>query len=110
MTAKQEPKRSLPKYKYPPNVLTVSMLDNLVDNGIMLKIEQSQTHFIRNLDSQKRYGKALFGAGYLLSDKAAAKIVAAKIAAKIAADQAKEDNTLQWVLSDKEMDIIKSLK
>jgi hypothetical protein len=99
MTAKQEPKRSLPKYKYPPNVLTVSMLDNLVDNGITLKIEQSQVHFIRNLDSQKRYGKAIFGAGFLLSEKAIAEKAIAEKAAAIV-----------WSLSDREIDIIKSLK
>jgi hypothetical protein len=102
LMAKREPKRSLPKYEYPPNVLTVTMLDKLVDNGMTIKIEKSQTFHIKRLDCQKRHGKTIFGGGYLLSEKAAAEKAAEKTLG--------EDGAIVWHLSDREKDIIKSLK
>ena len=49
---------------------------------------------MRSLDSQREAGKAIFGAGFFLSEKAAAE--------KAAAEET-------WELSERELEIIKSL-
>ena len=89
---------SLPKYQYPPNVLTVSNLQKLVERGIAFSVEKSHVKHIRGLDDQKKHGKVLFGSGFLLSDKAAAD--------KAAAEQ---DNVMVWKLSPREQNIISEL-
>ena len=95
--------RQLPRYEYPPEVLTSSMLGNMAQHGIALEIEEKHTYFIRALDSQKESGKALFGSGFLLSEKAAAE----KAAAEKAAAEKVDANI--WELSDREREIVKSL-
>ena len=66
--------------------------------GQELKIKRSDAAPIRELDMQKEQGKAIFGGGYLLSEKAAAEKAAAEKAAATV-----------WQLSDREKDIVKSL-
>lgn len=89
---------NLPKYVYPPNVLTVSMVAWMVDKGIGITIPKHATQHCRGLDSQKKHGKAIFGSGFLLSDSAAAE--------KAAAEKA---NVIEWELSSRERDIIENL-
>ena len=90
--------KELPKYSYPDEVLTATMLGYMAAHGTSLEIDAKDVHFIRALDSQKESGKGLFGSGFLLSEKAAAeKAAAEKIDANI------------WELSDREREIIKSL-
>lgn len=93
-----EKKISLPKYEYPNNVLTVSNVTKLIDRGVSFRVDKSDTAHCRSLDSQKKHGKALFGSGFLLSQKAAAEKAAAEKAAAIV-----------WELSEKEKQIIASL-
>jgi hypothetical protein len=72
------------------------------DTPLTIKREDSQ--YVRYLDSQKEYGdKAIFGSGYLLSEKAAAEKAAAE---KAAAEKAAAH---VWELSEREWEIIKSL-
>ena len=90
--------KELPKYSYPDEVLTATMLGYMAAHGTSLEIEAKDVHFIRALDSQKESGKGVFGSGFLLSEKAAAeKAAAEKIDANI------------WKLSDRERQIVKSL-
>ena len=95
--------RQLPRYEYPPEVLTSSMLGYMAQHGIALEIEEKHTYFIRALDSQKESGKGLFGSGFLLSEEAAAEKAAAEKAA------AEKIDTNIWELSDREREIVKSL-
>lgn len=95
--------RQLPRYEYPPEVLTSSMLGYMAQHGIALEIEEKHTYFIRALDSQKESGKGLFGSGFLLSEKATAEKAAAEKAA------AEKIDTNIWELSDREREIVKSL-
>ena len=90
--------KKLPKYSYPDEVLTATMLGYMAAHGTSLEIEAKDVHFIRVLDSQKESGKGLFGSGFLLSEKAAAE--------KAAAEKA---DTNIWELSDREREIVKSL-
>ena len=58
--------KTLPKYEYPDEVLTATMLCYMAAHGVSLEICADDVHFIRGLDAQKESGKTLFGSGYLL--------------------------------------------
>ena len=95
--------KELPKYAYPDEVLTGTMLGYMAAHGTSIEIDAKDVHFIRALDSQKESGKGLFGSGFLLSEKAAAEKAAAEKAA------AEKVDTNIWELSEREREIIKSL-
>ena len=105
--------RELPKYSYPDEVLTATMLCYMAAHGVSLEISERDAHFIRALDAQKVSGKGLFGSGFLLSEKAAAEKAAAEKAAaeKAAAEKAAAEkvNTNIWELSEREWKIIRGL-
>jgi len=111
-------KVSLPKYDYPNNIITVSKVQKLVENGIEFKVDYSDCHHCSQLESQKKHKKTLFGSGFLLSEKAAAEKAAAEKAAaekaaaeKAAAEKAAAENDTRiiWELSPKELQIIETL-
>ena len=85
---RKERKKTLPKYEYPPEVATPSMLGYLSKYGIRFAVAPEDCYFVRALDDQKRMKKSIFGGGYLLSEKAAAE---------------------KWKLSARELKIIRSL-
>ena len=95
--------RELPKYSYPDEVLTATMLCYMAAHGVSLEISERDAHFIRALDAQKASGKDLFGSGFLLSEKAAAEKAAAEKAA------AEKVNTDIWKLSEREWAIVRGL-
>lgn len=103
MAINESKKVRLPKYKYPENVLTVSMVQKYVELGIPVEIDKGDVYHCASLDSQKKHKKGLFGGGFLLSEQATAEKLAAE---KLAAEK---DNTIIWELSDREKTIIKSL-
>jgi len=86
-------KVNLPKYDYPDEVVTVSQVAYIIERGISLKINKKDAKHCRGLDAQKKHKKAIFGSGFLLSEKAAAE----------------KDNVIVWELSQREREIIKSL-
>jgi hypothetical protein len=100
--------KELPKYSYPDEVLTATMLGYMAAHGTSLEIEAKDVHFIRALDSQKESGKGLFGSGFLLSEKATSEKAAAEKAAAEKAAAEKVDTNI-WELSDREREIVKSL-
>lgn len=87
-------KKQQPKYSYPNEVIHSAMVGYLATHGVHIKIPHGDTWFIRRLDSQVGSGKALFGSGFLLSERAAAERAAAE----------------RWPLSDGERKIIKTLR
>ena len=82
----------LPVYDYPHCVASVQ-INKLVKYGQSLQIRENEAAFIRALDAQKENGKAIFGGGFLLSQKAAAEKAAA----------------VCWALSDREKALQESL-
>ena len=66
--------------------------------GVDYAVRRSECICISKLDSQNAVGKAIYGGGLLLSDKAAAERAAAERAAAI-----------KWELSEKEREIIARL-
>ena len=101
-------KKTRPKYKYPPEVLTATMLGYMSNHGIAYSVRHDRAHYIRALDSQRAVKKTIYGGGLLLSEKAAAEKAAAE---KAAAENAVTEGagTTSWTLSPKEKEIIKSL-
>ena len=65
---------SLPRYEYPPEVLTSSMLGYLSTHGVEFKVMRDEVSPVplSALASQKAVGKAIFGKGWLISEKKAA--------------------------------------
>ena len=91
-------KVSLPKYAYPPNILTVSMVSRMVENGVSFRLDKGSLQHHGELDSQKKHKKGIFGGGYIISDTAAAE--------KAAAERV---NVIVWELSERERRIIEGL-
>ena len=87
----------LPKYEYPVNVCSVA-INKLACYGQPLRISEEDAAFVRALDAQRDAGKAIYGGGFLLSEKAAAEKAAAE---KAAAEK--------WHLSERELALIAQL-
>ena len=104
----------LPKYDYPIEVATAARLGWLAAHGESLEIRSESCAHIRWLDMQKEQGKAIFGSGFLLSERAAAERAAAERAAaeRAAAERAAAERAAAtvWTLSDRERQIIENLK
>ena len=100
---RKETVRTVPKYEYPYNVVTTAMLQRYSKYGVEFSIRRSDCVRISKLDAQHEYGKSIFGGGLLLSDEAAAERAAAERAA------AERENVTVWELSEREMDIVRSL-
>ena len=103
---RREKVKTLPKYEYPAEVATPSMLGYLSKYGIEFNVLPEDCYFVRSLDDQKRLKKSIFGGGYLLSEKAAAEKAAAE---KAAAEKAAAEKWKLWKLSERELAIIRSL-
>ena len=87
----------LPGYTYPDCVMTPIRIAP-TSRWITLRIPASDASFARALDAQREQGKAIYGASFLLSEKAAAeKAAAEKAAAHV------------WELSDREKAIVAAL-
>lgn len=83
----------LPKYEYPDNVVTVSAITSIIEKGISIRIDKKSAKHCRQLDSQKVHKKAIFGSGFLISEKAAAE----------------KEHKIKWDISQKEWATINSL-
>jgi hypothetical protein len=100
-------KVNLPKYEYPDHIITVSKIAYCVEKGIDLIFDKKDLQHYRQMDAQKKHGKALFGSGFIGSDKAAAATAAATAAAAAAAKN--KDNVIIWELSEREKRLISKL-
>ena len=105
---KKDEKKHPPKYSYPDNVITAAKIGWIMNKGIRYELKRDDAIFIRELDHQKANGKAIYGGGFLVSDRAAnEKKRAEKAAAEKAA--AELEAAHKWKLSDRELAIIEAL-
>ena len=88
----------LPKYHYPDEVVTAAMAGRWSKYGIEWQLLKADSITINALDEQKAAGKAIYGKGLLLSERAAAERAAAERAA-----------AERWQLSEREQKIVKEL-
>jgi hypothetical protein len=91
-------RKELPKYTYPDHIVTSTFVGRMSKYGIGFSVSVDESEPISELDHQKKEGKAIYGKGYIISEKAAAEKAAAEKAA-----------ATRWQLSDKEWEIIKKL-
>ena len=96
-------RKSLPKYSYPPHVVTSPWVGALSRLGIEFCVSVAESEGISGLDSQKASGKAIFGKGYLISDSAVAE------REKAEREKAEREKAERWELSDRELQIIQRL-
>lgn len=87
----------LPAYTYPDCVATPIRLAPMARYE-HFAVRESECRFIRALDAQKEAGKTIYGAAFLLSEKAAAEKAAAERRA-----------SHTWELSEREREIVASL-
>lgn len=89
---------SLPRYEYPPEVLTSSMLGYLSTHGVEFKVMRDEVSPVplSALASQKAVNKAIFGKGWLISEKKAAEKKAA-------------EKVIVWELSDVEREAVRRI-
>ena len=85
--------KSANRYTYPRELANAALLGHLATAGAALEIAEEDTYFVRGLDAQKPYKTGIYGAGFLLSEKAAAEKAAAR----------------KWELSEREREIIRGL-
>ena len=99
----------LPKYDYPPEVVTAARLAKIA--RVEFRVLPEHCHFTRQLDAQKETGATLYGAGYLIAEKAAAEKAAAEKAAaeKAAAEKAVAKEVQVWELSEREREIVRKM-
>jgi len=102
---------SLPKYNYPPQVLTSSMLGYLSTHGIDFEIRRSEAVRISALASQKACGKTIFGHGFLITERKATerKATERKATERKAAERKAAERVIVWELSDAEREAVRRL-
>lgn len=102
-----ENEMELQGYTYPDCVMTPIRIAPTA-KWITLRVRAEDASFIRALDAQRDHGKTIYGAAFLLSEKAAAeKAAAEKAAAEKAAAEKREQ--FVWALSDREKEIVAAL-
>ncbi|PNE29205.1 hypothetical protein BHU09_02745 [Tannerella sp. oral taxon 808] len=104
-------KNPLPRYSYPSHVLTFYDLARCARHGVAISIPRSEAAFVRRLDSQQAAKKAIYGSGFLLSDRQAARMEAALLEADRhkAEKAAQEIEAHAWAISDRERAVIAEL-
>ncbi len=101
--ARGEASAPLPKYDYPPEVLTSSMLGYLSTHGVEFTVMRDEVSPVplSALASQKAVGKAIFGKGWLISER--------KAAEKKAAEKKAAEKVIVWELSDVEREAVRRI-
>lgn len=90
--------KELPKYDYDHHVVTSTMIAPFSRLGIDFILTKSETVAISQLDSQKESGKAIYGKGYLISERLFAE-----------REKAEREKAERWELSAREKSIIQKL-
>ena len=99
----KEIRKELPKYSYPDYIVTSTRVGIYSRYGIDFVVPVDESEPISQLDSQKKSGKTIYGKGYLVSEQ----VKAAK--EKAEREKAEREKAERWELSQREMEIVKSL-
>ena len=106
-------RRSLPKYQYPPHILTAPWVGRLSALGIEFSVPVAESEGISGLDSQKAAGKVIYGKGYIVSDRVKAEREKAEREKaereKAEREKAEREKAERWELSARELQIIERL-
>ena len=96
-------RKSLPKYLYPPHIITSTWVGALSRLGIDFVVPVAESECISGLDAQKETGKAIFGKGYIVSDA----VVAER--EKAEREKAEREKAERWELRERELAIVQRL-
>ena len=96
-------KKELPKYSYDHHIITSTFVGALSRLGIAFSVPVNESEPISQLESQKSSGKAIYGKGYIVSDRVFAD------REKAEREKAEREKAERWELSPKELEIIKKL-
>ena len=99
----QKPKKPLPSFEYPREVLSVSDMQTIARNGIEFSVSRDECRIIRDLDCHPKKG-GLFGDHLLISSAKAREKEAAK-----SKSQTREKTVTPIPLSEREKKIVSQL-
>jgi hypothetical protein len=101
-------RKQLPKYIYPKHVIMSATLSAYSRCGITFVVKKSECYPIEELDAQREVGKAIYGKGYLVSDRI---VEERDKAEEIRAQWKREQGIAEtvWPLSEREKAIIEQL-
>ena len=99
--------KRLPKYVYPANLITATMLGRLSVKGIDYRVPADECIWTDALEQQRAAGKKLFGGGFLISDQCAAEKENAEH--KIVVKEREAGEIIEWYLSQREARAIEAL-
>nr|DAQ81389.1 MAG TPA: ParB protein [Caudoviricetes sp.] len=106
-------KKQLPKYSYPPEVITSAMVARWCFRGVDFRLRREDALRISALDAQRLEGKGIYGSGFLLSENATRDAETASREAEAAARDAANADSVEleyvWELSERERGIIANL-
>jgi len=105
----KEQRRELPKYEFPDYVITSTRCGQFSRYGIDFRVPVSESVHIRQLDAQKEQDKAIFGSGYLISERMKQEKEKAE-REKAEREKAEREKAERWELSEREMGIVRSLR
>ena len=91
--------KTIPKYSYPDTVISAALLGRIANEDF--KLHRNECCFIRALDSQRPFKKAIFGNGFIISERRAAE--------RRAAERRAPGDVMVFELSDREKEIVASL-
>ena len=99
---------ALPRYEYPPEVLTSSMLGYLSTHGVEFTVMRDEVSPVPlpALASQKTVGKMIFGKGWLISEK---KAMEKKAMEKKAMEKKAMEDVIVWELSEAEREAVRRI-
>ena len=100
---KERPKKTIPKYAYPLELVTTAAIYPYAKYGINFIIPRSESVRVSALDSQRSQGKQIFGCGWLVSEKVKAE------REKAEREKAEREKAERWGLSEREIEIITAL-
>ena len=94
----REMRKELPKYSYDHHIITAPFIGALSRLGIEFSVPVSESEPISQLEVQKASGKAIYGKGYIVSDRVFAE-----------REKAEREKAERWELSEKELAIVARL-
>lgn len=104
--------RKNPRYKYPANLITPTMMGYLSVYGVDFVVKKSDGIMVGTLDAQRPYGKSIYGNGYLTTRAKGEEYAAARRQAEENknARTGEELAYMEWKLSEREMQIVQRLE
>ena len=95
--------REIPKYVFPSHVISPAAMWNYSRYGLEFEIPRDESQMISALDSMRRNGKTIFGAGWIMSERLATE------REKLEREKLEREKSTVWTLSERERAIIQRL-